>query len=190
LAALLGATHCTGRIAQEGNAPGRVSGGDTASGVAAGWSSVADASGAPVGPASSPRDAGVVIAADAVGEPAPPPVVAITGSSGGAAADGGAPCNPYWWAPSTCSEGFACCRRVDAPPYVEGDAGIETPGYTCESPADARFVCRGPADGQPCDPNTASNDPLFCARGLDCCHDPNGGPFTCRVSQIGDVCVL
>jgi hypothetical protein len=81
---------------------------------------------------------------------------------------------------------------VGAPPYVEdGDSGVpSTPGYTCEQLADPAFVCRGPAAGQPCDPDTASNDPLFCASGLSCCSDGGAAPYTCRAPQVGNICIL
>jgi hypothetical protein len=102
------------------------------------------------------------------------------------APDLGMACNPYWSASTKCSPGLRCCRAVGAPPYVEGDAGIETPGYTCESPSDARFDCIGPTENQPCDPNTASNDPLFCAWGLacqpalSCCRTSTDPTYACR----------
>jgi hypothetical protein len=102
-------------------------------------------------------------------------------------------CNPYWWAMTHCGAGLACCRLVGAPPYVEGDAGIMTPGYSCQAPDDPQFLCTGPSDGQPCNPDTASNDPLFCARGLSCCKTNTDPTFTCTNQEKGgviDTCVL
>lgn len=115
---------------------------------------------------------------------------ASDGDAPGTAPDLGTSCNPYWWATIKCGGNLGCCRGVGAPPYVEEDGGISTPGYTCEQPGDLRFVCSGPLAGQPCDTNTASNDPLFCARGLSCCRSPSNATFTCKVSEGGDTCVL
>lgn len=207
-AAILGASHCTGQVVPQGN-PHGPSGGDGTSSSAApalegsGGTTAATGAGGGTSTGASASDASSGTSV-AVSPPAPidastpVPVTSPSPDDSGLAStvflDGsaatGPACNPYWWAPVTCSQGLTCCRRVGAPPYVQGEAGIETPGYTCESPADPSFVCVGPGNEQPCDTSTASNDPLFCARGLSCCDHGGSGPFTCHASQGGDTCVL
>jgi len=122
---------------------------------------------------------------------APPPTTDACGTSTLDASNPtltlGTACNPYWWATTTCADGLRCCRAVGAPPYVmDAEGGLETPGYTCESLSDTRFVCIGPTQNQPCDPNTASNDPLDCAwsvacqPALSCCYTSQDPTYQCR----------